>query len=146
MNSVRAFVFAYCAFIPWSSPSVAQQEQHCLSYEPTVVKLAGTIISKTYPGPPEYESIRHGDEPETYWLLALPRPVCVDADQASPDVNPAVKNIRRIQLVFPDESAYKKYRRLLWKRVVATGTLYGGTTIHHKTRVLLDVESLVKAK
>lgn len=145
MSSVRAYVFAFCACIVWSSPSIAQSRQGCLSYQP-VVKLSGTIVSKTYPGPPEYTSIRHGDEPETYWLLALPMPVCVDEDQASPDVNPAVKNIRRIQLVFPDETVYKKYRRLLWKRVVATGTLYGGTTIHHKTRVLLDVESLVKAK
>lgn len=109
MNSVRAFVFAYCAFIPWSSPSVAQQEQHCLSYEPTVVKLTGTIISKTYPGPPEYESIRHGDEPETYWLLSLCKPICVNEQEVEKDPDPAQTNVRKIQLVFSSARAYKTY-------------------------------------
>lgn len=104
------------------------------------VRLTGLVISRTYPGPPEYESIRKGDEPETYWLLALSKPVCVNEDK--PNFNPAYANIHKIQLVFPDEKAYKKYRKLLGKRVVATGTLYAGFNVHHKTRVLLIVKTL----
>jgi len=60
-------------------------------------------------------------------------------------VNEAKKGIRRIQPVLHDEDAYDKYHRLLGKRVVATGTLYGNTA-HHKTPVLLDVHTLAKAK
>lgn len=54
----------------------------------------------------------------------------------------AKRGIRRIQLVFSDEDAYDKYRRLLGKRVAATGTLYGSYTGHHKTPVLLRVDTL----
>lgn len=146
MNPVRACVLAFCACIAWLSPSAAQSAQNCVSYRPAVVKLTGTIISKTYPGPPEYESIHHGDEPETYWLLSLRKPICVNEQKVEKYPDPAQKNVRRIQLVFSSARAYKTYRQLLWKRVVATGTLYGSFTIHHKTRVLLDVESLAKAK
>jgi len=39
-----------------------------------------------------------------------------------------------------------KYRRLLGRRAVATGTLYLGFTGHHKTPVLLRVNTLAEAK
>ena len=118
----------------------SQSKQACLNYEPVAVRLTGFVISRTYPGPPEYESIRKGDEPETYWLLALSKPVCVNEDK--PNFNPAYRNLRKMQLVFDTERAYKTYRRLLGKRVVATGTLYAGFNAHHKTRVLLIVNTL----
>src|SRR5215831_8689740 len=76
-----------------------QSGKGCLSYEPTVVKLTGTIISRTFPGPPNYESIKDGDGPETYWLLVLRRPVCVDQGKPG-EFNEAKKGIRRIQLAF----------------------------------------------
>lgn len=134
-------------FICLVSTALAQnQSRHnCLSYEPVIVKLTGTIISRTFPGPPNYESIREGDEPETYWLLRLPGPVCVD--QRPGDLTDvAKKDIRRIQLVFDSEKAYKTYRRFLGRHVVATGTLYGSHTGHHKTPVLLRVFSLEKVR
>lgn len=118
----------------------------CLAYEPAVVRLNGIIIRRTFPGPPNYESIKRGDVPETYWLLVLPRPVCVKQSDPANLINETKRGIRRIQLVFEDERAYDKYRRLLGKRVVATGTLYGSSTGHHKTPVLLWVNALVEAK
>lgn len=36
----------------------------CLEYEPSSVSLVGTIVRRTYPGRPNYESIKKGDEPE----------------------------------------------------------------------------------
>jgi hypothetical protein len=131
--------------LTWVGPAYAQSGEACLSYEPTVVKLTGTIISRTFPGPPNYESIKGGDEPETYWLLVLRRPVCVNEGQPG-EFNEAKKGIRRIQLVFHSEDAYDKYRHLPGKRVVATGTLYAGFTGHHKTPVLLRVNTLRGAK
>lgn len=132
-------------FISCLGQALAQSSKACLSYEPAVVTLSGTVTSRTYPGPPNYESIRAGDEPETYWLLALPHPVCVNPGEPG-EFNEAKKNIRRIQLVFNDEEAYKKYRRLLGTRIVAMGTLYASFSGHHKTPVLLRVNSLTKAK
>jgi hypothetical protein len=141
MKSVCAAIF----FMLCVGLALAQSGRRCLSYEPTVVNLTGTIISRTFPGPPNYESIRKGDEPENYWLLLLPRPVCVTEGNIYPDLHPAQKNIRRIQLVFKSEKSYETYRRLLGKRVVATGTLYGAYSGHHKTPVLLTVKTLTKA-
>src|SRR5215472_3390379 len=134
MKSVCATIlFMLCAEL-----ALAQSGRSCLSYEPTVVNLTGTIISRTFPGPPNYESIRKGDEPETYWLLKLPKAVCVNQKPGDlTDV--AKKNIRQIQLVFNSEKAYKTYRRLLGRQVLATGTLYGSHTGHHKTPILLTV-------
>jgi hypothetical protein len=134
-------ILAACYGQAWARPGPG-----CLSYEPAVVKVTGTIISRTYPGPPEYESIRRGDEPETYWLLALPRPVCVNQGDPEELTDDAKKNVRYIQLVFSSEKFYRTYRRLLGKRVVATGTLYGKFNAHHKTPVLLEVNTLTKAK
>lgn len=114
---------------------------HCLSYEPSVVKLTGTLFRKTYPGPPNYEDVRRGDRPETSWFLKLSKPACVNADKEQPDLNPAHENIRTVQLVIPAEF-YKKYKHLVGLRVIATGTLYGEFTGHHHTPVLLTVKSL----
>jgi len=46
----------------------------CMNYEPDAVSLTGKIIRKTFPGRPNYESIKAGDEPETYWILISDKP------------------------------------------------------------------------
>jgi hypothetical protein len=117
----------------------------CQSYKPAVIELHGTMVRKTFPGPPNYDDIHKGDRAETYWLLKLDSPVCVDEGKVSPDLNPAQKDIHTVQLVL-DEDGYKKYRRLVGKRVVTTGSLFGEITAHHHTPVLLQVKSIEPAK
>src|ERR1700677_3300969 len=113
----------------------------CLSYEPAVVKIAGSLERKTVPGPPNYESVRNGDRPETYWFVKLSRPVCVGEDEKEPDLNPAKKGVGSIQLVLAPD-AYAVYKELVGKRVVASGNLFGAITAHHHTPVLLTVRTL----
>jgi hypothetical protein len=113
----------------------------CLSYEPTVVKIAGSLERKTVPGPPNYESVRNGDKPETYWFVKLSEPICVAEDEKEPDLNPAKKGVGRIQLVLSPD-AYAAYKELVGKRVVVSGTLFGAITGHHHTPVLLTVLTL----
>ena len=113
----------------------------CLSYEPVVVKIAGTLGRKTEPGPPNYENIRNGDRPETYWFVKLSRPVCVGEDEKEPALNPAKKNVGSIQLVLAP-AAYAACKELVGKKVVASGTLLGAITGHHHTPVLLTVRTL----
>ena len=115
----------------------------CLSYEPAVVQLTGTLIHKVFPGPPNYEDLRRGDTPEVLWLLNLAAPICVDQDKEQPDLNPSHKKIRTIQLVLPAEF-YSKYKDLLGKQIIVTGKLFGAHTIHHRTPVLLMVSSLTR--
>jgi hypothetical protein len=117
----------------------------CLSYEPSVVKVAGTLGRKTVPGPPNYESVSNGDRPETYWFVQLSRPVCVGEDEKEPDLNPAKKDVRSIQLVLTPD-AYAACKELVGKRVVASGTLFGAITGHHHTPVLLTVRTLSAVK
>jgi hypothetical protein len=109
------------------------------------VKLDGTLIRKTFPGPPNYESVKKGDTPETYWLLNLFHPICVSKDEREPDLNPEQTGVGVIQLVV-DPLLYKTHSRLIGKRVVTTGTLFGSHTGHHHAPVLLKVTSLVEAR
>jgi hypothetical protein len=113
----------------------------CLSYEPAVVKIEGTLGRKTAPGPPNYESVRNGDRPETYWFVELSQPVCVDEDKTEPDLNPAKKDVGRIQLLL-GQTAYAAYKGIMGGKVVAGGTLFGAITGHHHTPVLLTVRGI----
>lgn len=122
-----------------------QNAPDCLSYEPSIVRLTGTIVRETFLGAPNYASVEHGDKPEVYWLLNLSRPICVRADETEP-LNSEQKDVLRIQLVFPDASVYKTKKELVGKNVVAEGTLFGSHTGHHHTRVLLTVRNLRKAE
>jgi hypothetical protein len=110
----------------------------CLPYEPAVVTVRGTLERKTFPGPPNYESARKGDKPETYWILELPQAVCVAEDSREPDLDPARANISRIQLVLTPEM-YAAYKALVGRKVMASGTLFGAISGHHHTPVLLTV-------
>ena len=132
-----ALLFTPITLHPQSPPA-------CLSYEPSLVQLRGTIVRKTFPGRPNYESTKQGDEAETYWLLVLSKPICTAEDKSSPDLNPAQQDIQQIQLVFPDANAYKTYRELVGKKISASGTLFGAHTAHHHTPVLLTVQTLSK--
>jgi hypothetical protein len=130
----------------WTNSSVSQTtpQSQCLSYEPAVVTLSGTLVRKTFPGPPNYESVRKGDKPETNWFLDLPESVCVVEDKAEPDLNPKQGAVREIQLVLRPQQ-YGQHESLVGKRVIVTGTLFGEHTGHHHTPVLLTVRKLEEA-
>jgi hypothetical protein len=127
-----------CSLICGAQSNGARQ---CLSYEPAEAKLTGTLVRKTYPGPPNYESVKRGDRPETYWVIRLDNPVCVNAGTVDADLNPAQSTIRIVQLVVTSE-IYKRRRTLVRKHVVASGRLFGKHTSHHHTSVLLTVKGL----
>ena len=120
-----------------SQPS--SQAQPCVAYEPDTVSLTGTIKRRTFAGPPNYESVARGDQPEQVWVLRLARPICVSAsgDQGEE------KNVSDLQLVFTDpEKEYPRYRSLLGRRVNVNGGLFQAHTGHHHTKVLLTVSRI----
>jgi hypothetical protein len=127
-----------------SSVSQTTPRSGCLSYEPVVVTISGTLVGKTFPGPPNYESVKKGDKPETSWFLDLPTTVCVTEDSAEPDLNPKQGAVREIQLVLQPEH-YVQHKQLVGKKVIATGTLFGKHTAHHHTPVLLTIHTLEEA-
>lgn len=115
--------------------------QSCLTYEPNVVVLHGTIRRHTFAGPPNYESVAKGDEREDVWVLHLSRSICVAASDDWSKEN----NVAKIQLVFPEgQKQYDRFRPFLNQRVTVTGALFQRHTGHHHTRVLLTVDKMTK--
>jgi hypothetical protein len=129
-KSILLFVFLLAA----QASGLAQK---CLSYEPAEVRLRGRVSRQTFPGPPNYENIKKGDKPETYWVLHLDTPICV---AASAD-NDAESGVTDLQLILsPGElTRFKSFvRRRLSVRIV--GRLSHAITGHHHTPVLLEVK------
>jgi hypothetical protein len=113
----------------------------CLSYEPARVKLTGRVISKVFPGPPNYESVKGGDKPEPAWLLHLAKPICVKADNQD-EFNVAVDNVSVIHLVLRGNQ-FSRLRRLRKKGAVTlTGQLFHSFTGHHHADVLMQVSRI----
>jgi hypothetical protein len=121
--------------------SNATMPQDCLSYEPASVKLKGKITRKTFAGPPNYESVKEGDTPETYWILHLSRPICVNADENMPGGEEPEKNVSDIQLIVSAEQ-YTRYKGIPGKSVEVSGELMHSITGHHHTNVLLTVTGI----
>ena len=116
--------------------SACASAQGCLPYETDGVRLTGTITKMTFPGPPNYESIRKGDTPETSWVLHLRKPICTTA---STD-NDAEKSVTDLQLILTARQ-YTIYKKFVGRKtsVTITGKLTHAMTGHHHTPVLMDV-------
>jgi hypothetical protein len=96
------------------------------------------LVRRSFPGPPNYESIAQGDERERVWILRLGKPICVEvADHF--DVHEEGQT--QVQLVLEPEQ-YTKFRKLIGKKVTATGTLVHSFTGHHHRRLLLTTSGI----
>ena len=106
-------------------------------------RLEGLLVARTFAGPPNFESVKAGDQPERYWLLRLPRPICVAQDPADPDTGEGAKHVREIQLMFQPRD-FARYRPLLGKTVIAEGAFMSAISGHHHTPILLEGAKLRK--
>lgn len=118
----------------------ASAQGDCYSYETDGVKLTGTISRKTFPGPPNYESVRRGDQPETYWVLHLARSICTKAGAD----NEAESDVTDLQLILTQKqyALYKKFIARRARGVIVTGKLMHAVTGHHHTPVLMEVTGM----
>jgi hypothetical protein len=121
-------------------PSAAVQS--CLSYTGRV-QLSGSLVRRTFPGPPNYQSIAAGDLPEIYWLVRLDKPICVDPDADDP-LNASAAGVTAVQLVLTLEQ-YHVYGDLIGHHLSVEGQLFSAFTGHHHTPVLLEKVTFVKA-
>jgi hypothetical protein len=113
------------------------QASTCLLYEPDVSILNGVITKKDFPEPPGNQDISREDKKETYWILMMDKPFCVQGKKDN-SINVSEANISDVQLVL-ESTLYDKYRTLLGKRVTVKGTLFHSITGHHHTKVLVTV-------
>lgn len=138
INIIRAMFLLVAVVIP-----AYADDGKCLKYEPATIELTGIVKTKTFPGPPEYRSVKEGDKPEPYWVLYLSKSVCVDGDPKN-DINPTENNVKSLQLVMIGN--YDKYRNLLGQKVTVKGELFHAITGHHHTDVLITVKEIKKAR
>ena len=104
------------------------------------MSLDGVVVSRVYPGPPNYESIRGGDEAEHIWLLKLRKPIGLKDDGDPTSNNEAEKNIREIQLVIRSLKNEQLLKKSVGHPVRLTGALFHALTGHHHLKILLDVK------
>lgn len=123
-----------------TSSEPSSPAQKCVAYEPDTVSLTGTIKRRTFAGPPNYESVAKGDQPEQVWVLRLARPICVSASGDQEEE----KNVSDLQLVFTDAEEYRRYRAFVGRRATVNGKLFHAQTGHHHTTVLLRVSDISK--
>ncbi|MEA3031526.1 MAG: hypothetical protein QOJ53_592 [Sphingomonadales bacterium] len=103
------------------------------------VSLRGRLTLETFPGPPNYESVRRGDAAEHAYILEMERDICIDdgGEFADPE-----ERFRHVQLY----SARRPQRQLLsaargqWVRVRGAG--FGAHTGHHHASLVVDVRAL----
>lgn len=119
--------------------------EKCLNYEPEKIQLTGLLYSKSFPGPPNYEDTKKGDKEEIYWLIKTTKIFCVS--DTKDNWAGKLLNQSEVQLVIMPTvlDLYETKRSLMGKNVIVKGTLFPQMSGHHKTNVLITVESLEKA-
>lgn len=129
------YVFCFSVFsLALASMPTAQAK--CFKYEPEVVTVSGKLLRKTFAGPPNYESIRNGDAPETGFYLSVKQPICTIASQSA-GADEAKSGVSLIQLVLKPE-AYELLRPLLGQSITVKGSLFSAQTGHHHAPLLLN--------
>ena len=119
------------------------QSKDCLKYEPEIVEMYGVITQDTFPRHLNHESVKNRNKPEIYWILKLPKSICVD-DKWEDDIDVHESNISEMQLELTANQC-RRYHKLLGRKVVVTGMLFHSVAPHHKTTILIHVNKMVAA-
>jgi hypothetical protein len=106
----------------------------CLPYGQPVT-ITGYYGSVLFPGIPNYESVKSGDEPERVPMLFLDVPICTGEDPEG--IGEPVPSIAAIQLACSSEEI-DRFSRTEGDPMTVRGSLFAGHTGHHHTAVLLS--------
>ncbi|WP_374511759.1 DUF4431 domain-containing protein [Niveibacterium sp.] len=132
----RLTFLSHLLFVGVLCADTANAAQQCLKYEPAVVSLSGKLVQKTFPGPPNFESVENGDRAETRYHLQLDPSICTRA--AKDDDAGDHDGVSELQLVLSGPQ-YDAQRPKLGARVTLSGSLFEAHSGHHHTPVLLMV-------
>ena len=112
----------------------------CVAYEPTHVFLRGDLLRKTFPGPPGFESVASGDQPQTGFYLRLLTPICM-RDGARESDNVPKTDVQLIQLLL-DKTSYARLGKKVGTTITVKGTLSAPWNGNHHGDLLMDVDPL----
>ena len=104
----------------------------CVSYEPEIVTLDGTVHEAIGYGPPGYGETPRIDARERYQSLTLDAALCVL--QGDDDLKEEERGVRQVQIVTETGRPIARDGQ----HVVLTGTLFHGFNGHHHTKVLVQ--------
>ena len=108
-------------------------QAQCLSYGSTV-HLVGTVLKRSFFGPPGYGENPKTDRRETQAILVLDHAVCVTAGEAAGD---EAESAQRELTLVPGEGV--SLGPLSARRVAVRGELFHAFTAHHHTKLLIQV-------
>ncbi|SDH10202.1 DUF4431 domain-containing protein [Pseudomonas abietaniphila] len=134
---LRALPFLVVCLSPFSVAQAAT----CNQYEPADATLSGTLTRQVFPGPPGFEDVVTGDEPQVGFYLSLAEPLCMKGNENEADID-VEDNETLVQLVL-QPTDYDNLRPYLDQPVVLKGTLFGAVTGFHHTQVLMQQVQLM---
>jgi hypothetical protein len=136
---MKALPLAAIGILVAHSGAAQAKAAPCLPYAPDTVRISGTLARHMYYGAPGYGENPKTDQKEIGFYLDLRSSVCTIA--GGDDIDVAKRNIKRIQLVLDGQADFDRLRPFLGRRVTLRGTLFGASSGHHHTPVLLDLLS-----
>ena len=104
----------------------------------------GTLIFRTFYGPPNYGENPRTDSKETQSILLLDDAFDVIGDKQDP-FNETERGVNRVTLVFSNPIPHP-VRYYLKRRVTVEGTLFHGFNGHHRTKILITVSSINRVR
>lgn len=145
---MRQTVFLLTALACVSTAPVDQAAAKCAVdfQHPAPTIFSGRLTFKVFPGPPQFEDVRRGDQPEPAFILELDEDRCGEGVEYLGDKG-SVATFRKVHLVEPSGQAgdviRNKMRGLLNRHVeVKVEDPYEAHTGHHHAPVLGTVVSI----
>ena len=134
-----------CASLFLTSAPVQASSADCVALSKgQVLRLSGKLSRPIFPGAPEFEDVRNGDEPEPAYILALDEPLCTTGDEFLA----ASETVTSVHLTpTQDEGWFDEMNGYLGKQVMVTGTdPYGSHTGHHHAPLLMTAIAVAAAR
>lgn len=131
-------VAAVLVSLAWPGPRVQAMRQPCLRYEPDTVALTGTLVERTFPGPPNFEDTLLGDQRSVGLYLLLREPVCAEGGAWEATMGRRA-HVTLVQLVLAGDGQAGPLRKRLGRPVTLRGVLYPDHTGWHHAPLLLKV-------
>jgi hypothetical protein len=117
----------------WADASLAD-----CAKEDSTIELEGTLSREAFPGPPNYQSIDHGDAPEIYLILTAdgPREIC--STNYETGAQQSIGLVQRFQLSI-SRKLLGGTLPIIGARTHVKGKIVIGETGHYHTPAALDV-------
>ena len=105
----------------------------------TTVTAEGRLTLRHLPGPPNFESLRDGDEDRLTLILVLPKTVCIDdgGDFADPK-----ERFKAVHVWSLDPAIHRKLKQSVGRIVRVTGDGYARNNALHYAPLVLEAKTV----